>query len=93
MLVPVLAKEYGKGKLTILVEPRRIAARAAAYGIAAMHGFTVGKETGFAVRGEKCDCQKDGILAATPGVLLQMLQSDPFLEDVSAIIFDSKKTS
>lgn len=88
MLVPVLAKEYGKGKLTILVEPRRIAARAAAYGIAAMHGFTVGKETGFAVRGEKCDCQKDGILAATPGVLLQMLQSDPFLEDVSAIIFD-----
>lgn len=88
MLIPVLARETVSGGSVILVEPRRIAARAAAYGIAAMHGFTAGKETGFAVRGEKCDCQKDGILAVTPGVLLQMLQNDPLLEGISAIIFD-----
>ena len=88
MLVPVLVKERMTKGLTILVEPRRIAARAAAYGIAGMHGLHVGEDTGFAVRGENCRCHRDGILAVTPGILLQMLQHDPLLENVSAVIFD-----
>ncbi len=88
MLVPVLVNERNKKGLTILVEPRRIAARAAAYGIAGMHGFSTGKETGFSVRGESCRCKDDGILAVTPGILLQMLQNDPALENVSAVVFD-----
>lgn len=90
MLVPVLAKEFTSNSpgLTILTAPRRIAVRAAASGIAAMHEWQLGKETGFTVRGENCRCQSDGILAVTPGVLLQMLQHDPALEGVSALIFD-----
>ena len=88
MLVPVLVRELAPPGLTILVEPRRIAARAAAYGIARMHNFTAGTETGFAVRGEQLKCNKNGILAVTPGILLQMLQNDPFLSGVSAVVFD-----
>ncbi|MBR7121306.1 MAG: ATP-dependent helicase HrpB [Lentisphaeria bacterium] len=88
MLVPPLINEFSPGGMTILVEPRRIAARAAACGIAKLHNLTVGKETGFAVRGEQCRCHSDGILAVTPGILLQMLQHDPALEGINAIIFD-----
>ena len=87
MLIPALARETGDG-MTILVEPRRIAARSAAHGIARMHNWQTGRETGFAVRGESCRCDKNGILAVTPGILLQMLQKDPALEGVSAIVFD-----
>ena len=88
MLVPVLVKSLAPGGMTILVEPRRIAAKSAAHGIAAMHALQIGSDTGFAVRGEQCRCDHDGILAVTPGILLQMLQEDPALEKVSAIIFD-----
>ncbi|MBE6378239.1 MAG: ATP-dependent helicase HrpB [Lentisphaerae bacterium] len=90
MLVPVLAKECCAENpgLTILVAPRRIAVRAAASGIAALHALQMGQDTGYTVRGESCRCQKDGILAVTPGILLQMLQSDPELTGVSALIFD-----
>ena len=90
MLVPVLAKECTAKNpgLTILVAPRRIAVRAAASGIAAMHSWQLGRETGYTVRGDSRRCQKDGILAVTPGILLQMLQNDPELSGVSALIFD-----
>ncbi|MBO5667517.1 MAG: ATP-dependent helicase HrpB [Lentisphaeria bacterium] len=88
MLVPVLVRSLASGGLTVLVEPRRIAARAAAHGIAGMHGLQTGRDTGFVVRGESCRCDDDGILAVTPGILLQMLQEDPALEKVSALIFD-----
>ena len=91
MLVPVLAKECTAENhpgLTILVAPRRIAVRAAASGIAAMHSWQLGRETGYTVRGESRHCRKDGILAVTPGILLQMLQNDPELSGVSALIFD-----
>ena len=88
MLVPEFIHRHCPDGMTILVEPRRIAARAAAAGIAAIHGFTLGKECGFAVRGEKKSAAETGILAVTPGVLLQMLQRDPELTGVAALIFD-----
>lgn len=90
MLVPVLARECCTDLpgSTVLIAPRRIAVRAAAGGIAALHGFTMGKEIGFALRGESCRCQKDGILCVTPGIFLQMLQQNPMLEGISAVIFD-----
>ena len=88
MLIPALLREISGEGMTLLVEPRRIAARAAACGIARMHGWEIGRETGFSVRGEHCRCRENGILAVTPGILLQMLQHDPVLEDVSGLIFD-----
>lgn len=88
MLVPEYIHRWQGRGMTILVEPRRIAARAAAAGIAAIHGFTLGKECGFAVRGEKMAAAETGILAVTPGVMLQMLQHDPELTGVGAVVFD-----
>ncbi len=88
VLVPQLCRELCVPGRVILVEPRRIAARAAAAGICAVHGLTLGRECGFAVRGEKDHTSETGILAVTPGVLLQMLQSDMALTGVSALIFD-----
>lgn len=88
MLVPQLCRELCAPGRVILVEPRRIAARAAAAGICAVHNLTVGRECGFAVRGEKDYSRDTGILAVTPGVLLQMLQHDMELTGVAAVIFD-----
>ena len=88
MLVPPLVRELAGHGLTILIEPRRIAARSAAYGIAELHGFQVGVQCGYAVRGESRRCRPDGIMAVTPGIMLQMLQEDPALEKVSALVFD-----
>lgn len=88
MLVPEFIHRLAPDGQTILVEPRRIAARAAAAGICALHGLTPGKDCGFAVRGEKNAVPGCGILVVTPGILLQMLQNDMELPGISALIFD-----
>ena len=88
MLVPELVSRVAPPGRTILVEPRRIAARAAAAGLCAVHGLRLGRECGFAVRGEQALSRETKILAVTPGVLLRMLQEDVELSGVAALIFD-----
>ena len=87
MLVPVAVKASFPGKV-LLVEPRRIAAKGAAAGIAAMQEWTLGKETGFKVRNESMLSKDTGIVAVTCGMLLNILQSDPELNGFEAVIFD-----
>jgi len=71
-----------------LIEPRRVAARAAACRIAELAGTPVGGFSGFAVRGEVRRGKETRILAVTPGILIREFQLDPSLEGVSAVIFD-----
>lgn len=87
MLVPVAVKASFPGKV-LLVEPRRIAAKGAAAGIAAMQEWTLGKEAGFKVRNESMLSTDTGIVAVTCGMLLNILQSDPELNGFEAVIFD-----
>ena len=87
MLVPVAVKAEFPGKV-LLVEPRRIAAKGAAAGIAAMQEWTLGKETGFKVRNESMISKDTGIVAVTCGMLLNILQNDPELNGFEAVIFD-----
>ncbi len=87
MLVPVALKEHFSGKV-LLVEPRRIAAKGAASGIAAMQNFTLGHEVGFKVRGESMFRNDTGIVAVTCGMMLNILQNDPELNGFEVIIFD-----
>ena len=87
MLVPVAVKASFPGKV-LLVEPRRIAAKGAAAGIAAMQEWTLGKEAGFKVRNESMLSKDTGIVAVTCGMLLNILQSDPELNGFEAVIFD-----
>lgn len=77
----------GSGRI-IMVEPRRIAARAAARRIAGEWQLGLGEEVGFQIRFERRAGPNTKILVVTEGVLLRLLQADPFLEDVGLVIFD-----
>ncbi|MFY9262175.1 MAG: ATP-dependent helicase HrpB [Actinomycetaceae bacterium] len=70
----------------IVVQPRRVAARAAASRIAFLLGQQVGDLVGYRVRGQTQP--GSAIEFITPGVLLRMLQSDPELPGVGAVIID-----
>jgi ATP-dependent helicase HrpB len=72
----------------ILVEPRRLAARAAARRMAQERGGVLGEEVGFQVRFERCWGPRSRILSVTPGILLRLLLDDPYLETAGVVIFD-----
>src|SRR5436305_7849943 len=84
----LLAAGIGAGKQIVMLEPRRIAARAAARRMAEEWGWTLGREVGYQVRFERRAGPETKILVVTEGILVQRLQADPFLEDVGAVIFD-----
>ncbi|MFT4570407.1 MAG: ATP-dependent helicase HrpB [Hyphomicrobiaceae bacterium] len=72
----------------ILLEPRRMAARAAAARIAAERGGKLGDEIGYEVRFDRRVSSRTRLVVMTEGILLRRLQADPFLEDTAAILFD-----
>jgi ATP-dependent helicase HrpB len=72
----------------IVVEPRRLAARAAARRVADEGGFTLGREVGWHVRFDRRASRETEVLFATEGILLRRLQEDPFLAGVGALVFD-----
>ena len=82
-----LAEEFPQGKI-IMVEPRRVAASAAALRISALRGEKVGGSVGYSVKNEHCAGADTRIIAMTPGVLLRKIQNDPALEDTAVVIFD-----
>lgn len=75
-------------KLIVVLEPRRLAARAAAYRMAEERGSPVGEEIGYQVRFDRKSSRTTRILVVTEGVLIRMLQDDPFLERIGIVIFD-----
>jgi len=77
----------GDGKI-LMLEPRRLAARAAALRMAETIGESVGETVGFRVRGESRISPKTRIEVVTEGILTGMIQRDPELKGVAAIIFD-----
>ena len=76
----------GRGGKVIVLEPRRVAAVQAAWRAAELAGEKPGHGIGYRVRGEAR--AGSGIEFVTEGVFLRMIQSDPGLEGVSAVIFD-----
>ena len=74
--------------LVVLVEPRRVAVRAAARRMAEEDGSPVGGRYGYQVRFERVAGPNTRVLTLTPGILLRMLQDDPYLETVGTVIFD-----
>ena len=77
----------GDGRI-LLLEPRRLAARSAAQQMARLLGEEVGDRVGYRVRLESRTSARTRIEVVTEGVLTRMLQSDPTLEGVAAVIFD-----
>ncbi|KAF0676884.1 ATP-dependent helicase HrpB [Profundibacterium mesophilum] len=72
----------------VMLEPRRLAARAAAERMAALLGEPVGRRVGYRIRGEARTGPQTCIEVVTEGILTRMIQSDPALDGVGAIIFD-----
>lgn len=89
-LVPMylLGQDWAKSGRIVLVEPRRIAARAAARRMASLAGEKVGQTVGFAVRLESVSSPGTRILVVTDGVFSRMVLDDPELTGVSAVLFD-----
>lgn len=77
----------GCGQILVL-EPRRLAARAAARRMAAERGGRVGDEVGYHVRFDRQAGASTRLLVVTPGILLRRLLDDPFLESVGVLVFD-----
>ena len=84
----LLAAGVAAGKRIVMLEPRRVAARAAARRMAVEGGWRLGDEVGFHIRFDRRASPATRILVVTEGVLVRMLQSDPFLEDIGAVVFD-----
>jgi ATP-dependent helicase HrpB len=72
----------------IMLEPRRLAARAAAERMADTLGELVGQTVGYRIRGESVVTKTTRIEVVTEGILTRMLQSNPELPGTSALIFD-----
>ena len=76
------------GGRIVMLEPRRLAARAAAERMAETLGEPVGQTVGYRIRGEAKVTKATRIEVVTEGILTRMLQTDPELSGVSALIFD-----
>ena len=77
-----------KGQKIIMLEPRRLAARAAAMRMAYMINERVGETVGYRVRMDSKVGPQTCIEVVTEGILTRFLQEDPSLEGVGLIIFD-----
>lgn len=75
------------GKI-LMLEPRRIAARTAADRMAKTLGEEVGQTIGYRIRGEAKVSKTTRVEVVTEGILTRMLQSDPDLPGIGAVIFD-----
>ena len=77
----------GDGKI-LMLEPRRVAARAAAGFMARQLGETPGETVGYRIRFEKMVSAKTRVEVVTEGILTRLIQDDPTLDGVAAVIFD-----
>lgn len=84
--VPLALLEAGAPGRILMLEPRRVAARAAAERLAEALGQTPGTEVGYRMRGETVPGSR--IEVVTEGILTRMLQSAPDLPGVGCVIFD-----
>ncbi|WP_347845744.1 ATP-dependent helicase HrpB [Planktomarina sp.] len=86
---PLAILESGQcpGKI-LMLEPRRLAARAAAERMADTLGEKLGETVGYRIRGQSKIGPNTRIEVLTEGILTRMIQADPELPGVGAILFD-----
>jgi ATP-dependent helicase HrpB len=89
-LVPLalLDEPWLRGRRILLLEPRRVAARAVARRMAWLRGEQVGETVGYRMRLDTRVSRATRIEVITEGVLTRMLQGDPELAGVGCVIFD-----
>jgi ATP-dependent helicase HrpB len=72
----------------VMLQPRRVAARAAAGRIAEENDWQVGREVGYHIRFEKRITPQTRLRVLTEGILTRQLLADPFLEGAGIVILD-----
>ncbi len=77
----------GGGRI-LMLEPRRVAVRAAARFMAASLGEAVGQTVGYRVRHDRQIGERTRIEVVSEGILVRLVQQDPTLAGVGAVIFD-----
>lgn len=89
-LVPLalLDQPWLAGRKIVMLEPRRLAARAAARRMADLRGEGVGESVGYQIRFERKISSRTRIEVITEGLLTRRLQADPELPGVGLLIFD-----
>jgi ATP-dependent helicase HrpB len=89
-IVPLalLGEPWARGRRILLLEPRRLAARAVAARMAATLSERVGATVGYRMRLDSRVSAATRLEVVTEGVLTRLLQDDPALEGVAAVIFD-----
>ncbi|MGH6818869.1 MAG: ATP-dependent helicase HrpB [Methylovirgula sp.] len=89
-LVPLALYDeaWAQGKKIVVLEPRRLAARAAADRMASMLGEAVGETVGLRMRLASRISAKTRIEVVTEGVFTRMILDDPGLESIAAVLFD-----
>lgn len=89
-IVPLalLNERWLAGKKVLILEPRRLAARAAAMRMASLLAEKVGRTVGYQVRFDRQITEATRIEVLTEGILTRRLQNDTELSDVGLIIFD-----
>jgi ATP-dependent helicase HrpB len=89
-VVPLVLMEenWARGGKLIMLEPRRVAARAAARRMAELLGEKPGGTIGLATRLDRAVSADTRVEVVTEGLLVRRLQSDPGLQGVSAVLFD-----
>ena len=76
------------GRRILLLEPRRLAARAAARRMAGLIGEAQGQTVGYRTRLDSRVSAATRIEVITEGILTRLLQADPALSDYGLVIFD-----
>ena len=84
----LLDEDWAKGQRIILLEPRRLAARAAAQRMADTLEDALGGVVGLRVRMQSRVSGRTRIEVVTEGVFARMILEDPGLEGVGAVLFD-----
>ncbi|WP_410481061.1 ATP-dependent helicase HrpB [Pseudomonas plecoglossicida] len=84
----LLNEPWLAGQSILMLEPRRLAARAAAERLAGELGEKVGETVGYRIRLDSKVGPKTRIEVVTEGILTRRLQADPALEGVGLLIFD-----
>jgi len=84
----LLAEPWLAGRRILLLEPRRLAARAAAARMAALLNEPVGQTVGYRIRFDHQVSRHTRIEVLTEGILTRRLQRDPTLEGTGLVIFD-----
>ena len=84
----LLNEPWLAGQSIVMLEPRRLAARAAAERLASELGEPVGETVGYRIRLDSKVGPRTRIEVVTEGILARRLQDDPALEGVGLVIFD-----